>query len=415
MNALRVGFFLALRQLKRSSPWTTLLIIFIMTLTFLNLVVVGGILVGLPVGALDSYNQQYSGDILLRSLPTKTYIEQSETILKTIRTFPEVTAVSGRYVGRGVVEANYKTAIGPNQEPDSVNVQLTGIDPAAEESVADLGARMLEGEMLKEGEEGYVVIGKNLLAQYTLGASIVSATTLKNVTPGSKVRLIVNGNTAEFTVKGVLGSKVSDVSTRVFLSDGELRKMLGRTDRNVGEIAVRLQSHDQAIHVRDDLRALGFAELARVETARESQGTFLDDIEKTFVILSQVIGGVGLVVASITVFIVIFINAVTRRKYIGILKGIGISGTAIELSYVFQSICYAMIGSAIGLVIVFFLIAPYFVTHPIDFPFADGVLLAPLWETVGKAGMLIGVTIIAGYIPARLIISRNTLDAILGR
>ena len=58
-------------------------------------------------------------------------------------------------------------------------------------------------------------------------------------------------------------------------------------------------------------------------------------------VLVRGIGGVRdlvnkLVVASITIFIVIFINAITRRKFIGILQGIGISGEAIEIdaSYV---------------------------------------------------------------------------------
>jgi ABC-type lipoprotein release transport system permease subunit len=194
MNALRVGWFLAFRQLKRSSPWTTVLIIFVMALTFLNLVVVGGILVGLPIGALNSYNRQYAGDVLLRTLPTKTYIEQSETIMKNLANFPEISAVSGRYVGPAKVEANYKTAIGPNQKPDTVSVQLTGIDPLREEGVTSLGGQMLEGEMLREGEEGYVVIGKNLLAQYSLGSSVLSASTLKNITIGSKVRIGVDGN-----------------------------------------------------------------------------------------------------------------------------------------------------------------------------------------------------------------------------
>ena len=50
-----------------------------------------------------------------------------------------------------------------------------------------------------------------------------------------------------------------------------------------------------------------------------------------------------------TIFIVIFINALTRRKFIGILKGVGINGKAIEMSYMFQSIFYALFGSCIGL------------------------------------------------------------------
>jgi len=386
-----------------------------MMLTFLNLVVVGGILVGLPVGATLSYNKQYSGDILLRSLPTKDYIEQSVDVIKIITGFPEVMAISARYVFPGKIEANYRTAIGPKQNPDSVGTQITGIDPTNEEVVTALGERMLEGEMLNDGEEGYVLVGKNLLSQYTVGAGILSATVLKDVETGTKVRLVINGYEGEYTVKGVLGAKASEVSTRVFITDNELRKILGRTDRNVDEIAVRLLPGTDAYHVRDDMRMLELDHSARVETSREAQGTALDDIEKTFTVLSTVIGAIGLIVASITVFIVIFINAVTRRKYIGIMKGIGISGSAIEISYVLQSIFYACIGAVLGLGVVYLGLVPYFADHPIDFPFADGILLVPVAGTLLRAGALIVVTIIAGYFPARMIVKQNTLDAILGR
>jgi ABC-type lipoprotein release transport system permease subunit len=415
LSSIRVGWFLAIRQIRRSSVWTTVLIIFIMSLTFLNLVVVGGILVGLPVGATIAYNRQYSGDIILRDLPTKDYIAQSELIVKTVRNFPEVESLSARFIGPGKVEANYKTMVGPNQNPDSVATQVTGINPSDEESVTHMGALMREGEMLKGGEEGYIMIGKNLLDQYTLGPAVISATTLKGVHPGSRVRVIVGGHTQEFTVKGILGAKAGEVSTRVFVTDTELRKLLGRTDRNVDEIAIRLKDSDRAMEVRSLLVALGMGTFARVETSRESQGSFLDDIERTFVALSSVIGGIGLAVASITIFIVIFINAVTRQKYIGIMKGIGITALAIEFSYVLQSIFYATIGSSVGLIIVYGLLSPYFSLHPIDFPFADGILLVPIVGTLEKSAILILVTVVAGYFPARMIVKKNTLDAILGR
>lgn len=415
LHSLRVGWFLAIKQIRRSNIWTTLLIIFIMTLTFLNLVVVGGILVGLPTGATLAYNHQYSGDVILRNLPTKDFIEQSERAQKLILSFPEVVAISSRYVGGATVESNYKTAIGPGKSPDRVAVSIAGIDPNDEDKVTELGSRMLEGEMLREQEEGFVMIGKNLLDQYTLGSALLSATTLKGVHTGSQVRITVNGHAGEFTVKGILGSKSDQVSTRVFITAPELRRLLGRDDRNVDEIAIRLNFESKATVVRDDLRRLGIDKLANVETSRESQGNFLDDIEQTFVILSSVIGGIGLLVASITVFIVIFINAVTRQKYIGILKGIGISSSAIEISYILQSIFYAVIGATIGLMIIYLLLVPYFSKHPIDFPFADGVLLVPYLSTFLRAGVLVLVTIIAGYFPARMIVSKNTLDSILGR
>lgn len=415
MNSLRVGWFLALRQIKRSSVWTTLLIIFIMTLTFLNLVVVGGILVGLTAGASLSYEQQYSGQVFLRNLMTKEYIEQSENIIRTARSFPEVLAVSGRYIVGGKIEANYKTAVGPKQNFDSIGVLFVGLDPDAENAVTGIGERLIDGEDLKIGEEGYVLLGKNLVEKYTIGSGPISMVVLRGVDVGSKVRINIAGHENEFTVKGIVKSKVGDVSTRVYMIDSELRRMIGRSDKNVDEIAIRIKPDASAEHVRDGLKTAGFSSLARIETSRESQGTFLDDIEKTFMMLSNVIGGIGIIVASITIFIVIFINAVTRRKYIGILKGIGVSASAIEISYVLQSIFYAFIGSGIGLVVVYTILKPYFDGHPINFPFSDGLLVVPIDGTLLRAMILIIVTIIAGYFPARMIISKNTLDSILGR
>jgi ABC-type lipoprotein release transport system permease subunit len=112
---------------------------------------------------------------------------------------------------------------------------------------------------------------------------------------------------------------------------------------------------------------------------------------------------------------VVFINAITRRKFIGILKGIGISGRAIMISYIFQSCFYAVIGSAFGLALVYGLLVPFFNANPIDFPFSDGILVAPLDQTMFRVGLLVVSTVIAGLIPAWMIIRKNTLDSILGR
>lgn len=152
-----------------------------------------------------------------------------------------------------------------------------------------------------------------------------------------------------------------------------------------------------------------------MQTFADAQPQFLKDIIATFGLLGSVFSSVGLVVSSITIFIVIFINALTRRKFIGILKGIGVNGQAIELSYVFQSIFYAVIGSAIGLFLLYAILVPLVGANPIDFPFSDGILVAPLDETFARIGLLVVATLIAGYIPERMIVRKNTLNSILGR
>jgi len=384
-----------------------------MSLTFLNLVVVGGVLVGLTAGASLAFRTQYTGDVILQTFPTKTYIERSIEIINTANTLPGVSAISPRYLAGGMAESNYKLAVGTKDDPDTAGAEFAGIDPSSEDTVTQLSLRLLEGSYLDANEEGYVLVGKNLLSQYTVGG--ILSDTLKDVGIGTRIRIDVGGVKKEVIVKGIVGSKVGEVSRRIFLVDRELRSLIGRTDYNVDEIAIRLTPGTSPENIRDALKASGFDSYAKIQTSAEAQGTFLDQIATTFNILGSVIGGIALVVASITIFIVIFINAVTRRKYIGILKGIGIAPLSIEFSYVIQSVIYALGGSAVGLAVLHGLIKPYFDANPIDFPFSDGLLVAPFMGSLEKIGILVIATVIAGYIPARLIIKKNTLDAILGR
>ena len=410
---IRLGFFLAIRALRRASLWTTGLIIFVMILTFLNLVVVSGILVGLIQGAVDAVRVSYTGDVIVTPLNDKNYIENSANLIALVKTLNEVDVSSARYREGGILEANYKT----RKEGDKANTaagQIVGIDPEDEQALTGLADGIVEGSFLTEGDYDQVVLGHYLLKQY-LPIESPAFSTLENVGIGSKIRLKVGNVTREVTVKGIIKTKVDEVSLSVFMVDSQMRSLIGRSDGNVDEIAVKLKPGVEPASVRDTLERSGVDRYAKVQTYEDAQPQFLKDIIETFNLLGNVFSSIGLVVASITIFIVIFINALTRRKYIGILKGIGINGKAIEFSYVFQSIFYALLGSVIGLVLVYAILVPMFAAHPIDFPFSDGILVAPLDQTLFRVGLLVFSTLIAGYIPAWMIIRKNTLDSILGR
>jgi ABC-type antimicrobial peptide transport system permease subunit len=97
------------------------------------------------------------------------------------------------------------------------------------------------------------------------------------------------------------------------------------------------------------------------------------------------------------------------------MKAIGIEARSIKWAYIFQSIFYALSGAVLGLIILYAVMVPAFNAHPIDFPFSDGILVAPINDVMFKFVLLLVVTLIAGYIPASMIIRKNTLDSILGR
>jgi len=194
--------------------------------------------------------------------------------------------------------------------------------------------------------------------------------------------------------------------------------MIGRSDNNVAEVSIKLKnngSESEAELVRDILKSNGIDKVAKVQTSADAEPKFIKDMKETFAILGNVLSSLGLVVASITIFIVIFINAITRRKFIGILKGIGINEKAIEISYILQSFFYALCGSVVGIIVVYAFLEPGLRANPIDFPFSDGILVAPIGGTMLRVGLLMVTTIIAGFIPARLVVRKNTLDSILGR
>jgi len=413
MLYIRIGFFLALRQIRHASLWTTGLIVFVMVLTFLNLVVVSGILVGLIQGSVDAHRRQYTSDVIISAFNDRTYIENSPAVIAIVRSLPEVAAASPRYRAGATLEANYRTRKDADKR-NTAGAQIIGIDPVAEDAATHIADSVVEGEYLAPGDYDQVLIGSFLLKQY-VPVDNPGLAALDHVAPGARIRIRIGETEREVIVKGVLKSKVQDISRNVYMPDTQLRAMIGRNDGNVAEIAVKLKSGADPLAVRDALVQRGVDQAAKVQTYADAQPQFLKDIVTMFATLGNVLSSIGLVVASITIFIVVFINALTRRKFIGILKGIGIKAGVIEISYIFQSIFYAVLGSAVGLIAVYGMLVPFFAAHPIDFPFSDGILVAHPGETLVRVGLLVGATILAGYIPARMIVRKNTLDSILGR
>jgi ABC-type lipoprotein release transport system permease subunit len=275
----RIGFYLALRQIKRSSLWTTGLIVFVMVLTFLNLVVVSGILVGLIQGAVEAARTEYTSDVIISTLADKKYIENSPNIIALLKTLPQVVDVSARYQESAVIEANYKTRK-ETDKPDVAGAQIVGINPIAENDVTGLAGSVAEGSYLAPGDYDKVLVGQYLLQQYVPVDSPGFAA-LENVFVGTKIRVTIEDLTREFTVKGILKTKVDEITRNVYITDTQLRSMIDRADGNVDQIVVKLQPNADPLLVRDALRQRGVDQFAKVQTYADAQPQFLKDIIAT--------------------------------------------------------------------------------------------------------------------------------------
>jgi ABC-type lipoprotein release transport system permease subunit len=306
------------------------------------------------------------------------------------------------------------TLVVPSALRDSIGGSVAGIDVVKEDSVTGLSKYVAEGEYLLPGEDDYVMIGSNMIQRYISDFG-EGFDTLDDIFPGTKIRISVGEKTKEYTVKGIIKSKVDTNSFRIFMNEKEFVRFFERTNLNVNEVAVVAVSGVEETTLKNILVRSGFSDTAKIQTAEEAIPKFLNDIKLAFGLLGNIVGGVGIIVASITIFIIIFINAVTRRKYIGILKAIGIEARSIQFAYIFQSIFYAVSGATLGLLVLYGLMVPAVAANPINFPFSDGILVAPIDSVMFKFVLLLVVTFFAGFIPASMIIKKNTLDSILGR
>ena len=411
MNKLKVGFFLAFRQIKNSSKWVNILIIFIMTATFLNLVFVSGILEGLVTGSSNDLRNNYSGEIIIIPEEKKINIINTAEIVRAIEEKPEIEYFTVRRLSGAIMEKNTGGINKPNVEENSVNVTLSGINFTKEKETTNLKNFLVEGNYPDDSSRREILIGSGFLDEYD---SAISDQSLKGVKVGERVKLTAGGNSREYIVSGILKAKISQINSRVFINEKEFISLTGISPGTSNEISIRTDESNVSL-VSSYLEKYSEKSDAKVETWKENQGQFFTDLSKTFSLLGSFIGAIGLTVASITLFIVFFINAILREKYIGILKGIGINSGTIKCSYVIQSIFYALIGSTIGFLILFLLLVPYFSRNPIDFPFSDGILDVTYFGTFLRLIILLISSFAAGYFPAYLVTRKNTIDSILGR
>jgi len=411
---IKVGQFLAVRELKRNNPWSTALIIFVMSLTFFNMVLMGGILIGLADGMMNSFKTYYSSDILIKPASQNVSISQSSMLDSLIKSLPSHKASSKRYTMAAILENENNVKIKDTEIGQRVSSTLVGINPSEEDAVTGLSTQIITGEFLNDYDTEGVVLGKGLLAEYSKGSSTESR--LEGVDIGSRLKLIIGGTSIDVTVKGIIDTGNSTVDNRIFILESTMRALTNNQGLNVNEIAILLNQGSDSKEAKGYIvDNFPYNSDIIVETADETLPKAISDMKKTFSMLGNIVGVISLVVGAITIFIVIFVNAITRRKYIGIMKGIGISARAIEISYVTQSLFYALAGILFSSFIIIWFLAPWFDLHPLKFPVSEGKLAITTSGLILRGLILTVTAFISGYVPAWMVTRQNTLDAILGR
>jgi len=410
-NDFQAALFLFYKYVERGNKGTIVLTVLVATLAFIQINLISGILSGAVGLIYDQTKNNYVGNIVVQPGKdqwgnSEEYIKQVDLLKRKINAIPGIIGCSSRYNIGAVVEYDPDKT---GKDVRTISWPVKSINPDDEKRISELHNYMLAGAYLEESDRDQIIMGREVSGGY--GASL-EVQSLKGVNIGDEVTVFYhNGITRKYTVKGIYATVFPLADMSVFVTQKEMESVLGLRDR-ASEIIIRTdEAYPEAYYIKE-LRKAG-VELEDIRPWQDFIGLVLG-IVQSFDIIKRIILFIGLIVAGVTIFIVIFIAVISRRKQIGIMKAIGMKEGIIVASYIMLALFYAVIGIGVGIAIIEFVATPYFIAHPLSFPMGKVSLLIVRSEFVTSIVSMIIVSIIAGFIPSWRVSRENIIKAIWG-
>lgn len=405
-NDLRVALFLVYKAITRGNRFTLVLTILVTTLAFINIIFISAIMNGAVSKVYQQAQENYVSNIVISPPIDQKYITQAQQLKSAINSLPGVVTCCSRYSQPAVLRYD--------PEKDNLNVQekawtVKSINPQEEVRVTNIHSYMVAGRYLDQDDRDQIIMGREISGGYNAS---YEQSSLKGVKLGDEVTVAFdNGVVRKYKVKGIYVTNFMLADLNAFITEKEMESVLGVHNR-ASELLVKTDGSLPENAYIDRLVRLG--------VEREQINPFIDflgavtGLTQTFEIIKGIITFIGLLVAGVTIFIVIFIATVNRKRQIGILKAIGMKERIIIMSYIIQAAFYAALGVLAGLLLVHLAIVPYFIRHPLPMPIGlVSLALVNRDLAVSIISMLL-ISMLAGFIPSWMVTRQNIIKAIWG-
>jgi putative ABC transport system permease protein len=396
-----VSLYLAVRAIRRGNRGTLALTILIIALV----VVLMNFLAMIIGGVVTLYNQQMIdfqyGHVTIEPNDRESSIANADILVRQLQRVPGVTGVAA-HISTGTTITNTKNGKFQTKA-------LTAFDPVDEQTVTQYQLKINEGDYLSKGDTNQILIGTLLAGNEDESQDKMPSLGGVEVSDWVEVAYS-NGVVKSYRVKGIFETEGALIDSAAFVTRIEMDSIM-HTEDTATEILVRGTSADDAGTLKYTIMDYGVEE--KVKTWNEKGKGILGDAINSFSLLNNIMTFVSLVVASVVVFIVTFINIINRKKQIGILKAIGIRKQVIVGSYLIQVLFLCTCGVITGTLILK-TISTILTINQLRFPMG---YITPVINYSGLAisiVLLFAVSVISGYIPARQVVNEEILDAMRG-
>jgi putative ABC transport system permease protein len=412
LGNLKLALFLAYKSIIKGSRWTLILVIVVMSLSFANLVLTPSIMSGVTTALNQEQINNLFGNIVIDPPADKFYLENTNQIETRVSSDPEVEAVAPHLNTSALIEYHWPEVTSSQDKGQSGQWNIIGIDPQKETAVTTVHNSLISGDYLALDDTNQILLGVEIAGGPQ--ADNQPFLTLGGVAVGDRVRLtLANGTQRTFTVKGIFKAREGQVNTMAYITRSELASILGASvsGDSASQILIRTQSGSDDSRIIARLNTLGINGQVR---SWIDYGGSADATVSSFSSIASLIGGIGLVVAGVVMFIVIYINVSHRKRQIGILRAIGVNRGVVLLSYLIQALLYAVLGIIFGGILIGYVIKPFFDSHPIDLPIGlVSLAIDPTTIRNGIFGLMVAA-IFAGVIPVFNITRESIIKAIWG-
>ena len=412
VSYFKSALFLARKSLTRGNRWQLALIIIVMSLSFASLLLTPSIMAGVVKSLDDQQINALSGNIVIEPVSNKAYLDNVGQTETQIKQTTGVVGVSPRLDSSAFIEYQWLNKQSPSDVGKSSTWQVVGIDPQQDATVTTIHNQMIQGSYLDINDTDSIILGVEIAGGPE--AQTEQYRTLGGVVIGDKVRLTYpNGAQKEYVVKGVFRTREATADRMALVNREELVSVMGGqiSADQASQIIIKTSPSYDENTVIGELKASGID--GEIRSWQEYGGS-VGGVVSSFDAIASLISAIGIVVAAIVMFIVIYINVLHRKRQIGILRAIGINRRIVIYSYLFQAVFYAFAGMAIGGLAFRFAIISYFNAHPIDLPIGlVSLSVNPVTIQTGIIGLVLAA-VFAGVIPALSIIRHSIIKAIWG-
>lgn len=405
MRDIKTALFIAYKSVVRGSKSTLVLLVFILALSYLNMMFISGILSGLQKMFETTMIDVLTSHVTVgpeQEPQPKQFIVNQDQVRQEIQSIPGVITTARHYNLAGSITFDKDK----NGVVKSVSGTIVGIDPNQEKEVLTVNKLLKDGQFLSSEDTDQIVLSSALAGGY----GIPAPSDLGGVRVGDKVQITYsNGIIKTYTVKGIYDDTLGIFET--FISAREAESVLN-VFNNASQILVKVDlSHGTLAGYEDKIKAL--LPTLKIQNYLDILGTvaaFMNALN----LISFIVSAISVLVASITIFVIVYINAINKSRQIGILKAIGIRQRVIILSYVFQSFFFAICGTLAGAFLVFGVLTPLLARYPINVDFGFLSLNHRSVEVIAGTISLIAAGILAGFVPSRIVAKKDILKAIWG-